>query len=106
MATRRRRAATRRRTETVIERYTRPEMGALFSEEARYRRWLDVEIAFLEVLAEDGKVPAGDLSTIKERAAFDVSRVRELEAEVGHDVIAFLTAVAERVGPASRHIHF
>ncbi|MFN7974131.1 MAG: adenylosuccinate lyase [Acidobacteriota bacterium] len=90
----------------MIERYTRPEMGEIFSERARYQRWLDVEIAFLEVLAEDGKVPRDDLAIIKERASFDVARVAELEATVQHDVIAFLTAVAEKVGPASRHIHF
>src|SRR2546425_5099319 len=90
----------------MIERYTRKEMGDLFSEEAKYRRWLTVEIAFLEVLAEDGRIPATDLAEIKAKAGVDVERVAALEATVQHDVIAFLTAVAERVGPASRHIHF
>ena len=90
----------------MIPRYTRKEMGDLFSDEARYQRWLEVELAFLEVLAEDGKVPLEDLRVIKERAGFEVARIAEIEATVQHDVIAFLTAVAERVGPASRHIHF
>ena len=90
----------------MIPRYTRPEMAALWSDESKYRAWLRVELAATETLAERGLVPAADLVTIKAKAGFDVERIAAIEAEVKHDVIAFLTSVAERVGPASRHIHF
>jgi len=89
----------------VIERYTRPEMGALWTTEAQFRSWLEVELAVCEVLAGRGMIPADDLRAIRERADFDVDRIAEIEAVVRHDVIAFLTSVAERVGDASRHIH-
>jgi len=89
----------------VIERYTRPEMGALWSDQARFDSWLEVELAVSETLAEAGQVPADDMATIRERAAFDLERIETIDAEVGHDVIAFLTSVAEHVGPASRHVH-
>jgi adenylosuccinate lyase len=90
----------------MIERYTRPEMGAVWTEQARYRAWLRVEIAVCEVLAERGVVPAAALEAIRERAGFDVERVAEIEREVRHDVIAFLTNVAEHVGPDARWIHY
>jgi len=90
----------------MIPRYTRPEMAALWSDEAKYRAWLRVELAATETLAARGLVPADDLATIREKAAFDPARIATIEAEVKHDVIAFLTSVAEHVGPASRHIHF
>jgi adenylosuccinate lyase len=90
----------------MIERYSRPEMAAIWSEEGKYRRWLDVEIAVCEVHAESGLIPADALAEIREKAAVDPARVAEIEAEVRHDVIAFLTAVAEKVGPASRFIHY
>lgn len=90
----------------MIERYTRAEMGRLWSEETRYRTWLEVELAACEVLSERGVVPAEDLEVIRRRAGFDPQRIAEIEAEVKHDVIAFLTSVAETVGPASRHIHY
>ncbi|MEB2346879.1 MAG: adenylosuccinate lyase [Deltaproteobacteria bacterium] len=90
----------------MIERYTRPEMGAVWTEEARYRAWLRVEIAVCEVLAERGVVPAAALATIRERARFEVGRVEEIERSVRHDVIAFLTNVAEHVGPDARWIHY
>jgi adenylosuccinate lyase len=90
----------------MIPRYTRPEMGRLFSDEARFQRWLDVEIAVCEVLAKHGEIPAEAVPVIKEKAAFDVERIHEIEAEVKHDVIAFLTSVAEKVGPESRYIHY
>ncbi|HOV86297.1 MAG TPA: adenylosuccinate lyase [Syntrophobacteraceae bacterium] len=89
----------------MIERYTRPEMGRIWTLENKYRRWLDVEIAVCEVLAEEGRVPAQDLKEIKNRAGFDVKRIDEIEQTTHHDVIAFLTSVAEHVGPASRFIH-
>lgn len=90
----------------MIERYTREEMGALWSREAQFRAWLEVELAVSEVLAERGVVPAADMATIREKADFDLARIDEIEATVKHDVIAFLTSVAERVGPASRHVHY
>jgi len=90
----------------MIPRYTRPEMAALWSDEEKYRAWLRVELAATETLAARGIVPAADLATIREKASFDMSRITAIEAEVKHDVIAFLTSIAEKVGPASRHIHY
>ncbi len=90
----------------MIPRYTRPEMAALWSDEEKFRAWLRVELAATETLAARGLVPAADLATIREKASFDVSRIMAIEAEVKHDVIAFLTSIAEKVGPASRHIHY
>ncbi len=90
----------------MIDRYARPEMQALWTDEARYRRWLDVELAVCEVLAERGVVPARDVAEIRRRARVDPARVAEIEREVRHDVIAFLTAVAESVGPAARWVHY
>ena len=89
----------------MIPRYTRPEMAALWSDETKYATWLAVELAATETLAARGLVPEDDLAVIRERAGFDVRRIEAIEAEVRHDVIAFLTSVAERVGPAARHIH-
>lgn len=90
----------------MIPRYTRPEMGAVWSEDNKFSKWLDVEIAACEAQAELGVIPAEALGEIKSKAAFDVDRINEIEAEVQHDVIAFLTSVAEKVGPASKFIHF
>ena len=89
----------------MIPRYTRAEMAALWSDEEKYGTWLRVELAATETLAARGLVPAGDLAAIRAGAAFDVTRIATIEAEVKHDVIAFLESVAEHVGPASRHIH-
>jgi adenylosuccinate lyase len=89
----------------MIERYTRPEMGDLWKQENKYQAWLDVEIAVCEAWAEMGKIPKKALKEIKERAAFDAGRIDEIEATVRHDVIAFLTSVAEKVGEPSRFIH-
>src|SRR5512135_1847233 len=89
----------------MIARYTRHEMGRLWEPENRFQKWLDVEIAVCEAWAEMGKIPKGSLKVIKERAGFDVGRIDEIEAVVRHDVIAFLTSVAEKVGPESRYIH-
>ena len=80
-------------------------MQSIWSAEGRYHRWLDVEIAVCEVLGERGEIPAEAVETIKARAAVDPARVEEIEREVRHDVIAFLTNVAEQVGPASRWVH-
>jgi adenylosuccinate lyase len=81
-------------------------MAALWSDESKYAAWLKVELAATETLAARGLVPLEDLAVIRAKAAFDVRRIGEIELEVKHDVIAFLTSVAEHVGPASRHIHY
>ncbi|MFM7636064.1 MAG: adenylosuccinate lyase [Cyanobacteriota bacterium] len=89
----------------MIERYTLPEMGAIWSEQAKFQSWLDVEIAATEANCELGRVPSEAVATIKEKASFSVERILEIEAEVRHDVIAFLTNVNEHVGDAGRFIH-
>jgi adenylosuccinate lyase len=89
----------------LIERYTLPEMGRIWSEQAKFQSWLDVEIAATEAQCQLGRVPPEALATIKEKAAFTVERILEIEAEVRHDVIAFLTNVNEHVGEAGRWIH-
>jgi adenylosuccinate lyase len=81
-------------------------MGAIWTEEHKYRMWLAVEIAASETLAEDGIVPPEAARAIRERGDFDVARIQEIEAEVKHDVIAFTTAVAEKIGPESRWLHY
>jgi len=90
----------------LIARYTRPEMGRLWSDENRFRMWLKVEIAATETLAEAGLVPEAAAEAIRERGDFNLKRIQDLEAEVKHDVIAFTTAVAEKIGPESRWLHF
>ncbi len=89
----------------MIERYTRPEMGGVWSEENRYRKWLDVELAVCEAWSELGRIPPESLRRIKEKAAFSVSRIEEIERTVKHDVIAFLEAVGEPVGEDAHYIH-
>lgn len=89
----------------MIERYTLPAMGKIWSEENKLNNWLQIEIAACEVWASLGKIPAEAVAVIKSKARFDRERCREIEAEVHHDVIAFLTAVAENVGEESRYIH-
>lgn len=89
----------------MIERYSRPEMAALWTDEHKFATWLKVELAACEAMAAAGLIPRRDWAVIRRKASFDVARIRRIEAEVRHDVIAFLTAVAERVGPAARHIH-
>jgi adenylosuccinate lyase len=89
----------------MIERYTRPEMGRIWTLENKYRKWLDVEVAVCEARAERGEIPPQAMQDIREKAAFDVRRIDTIEKETQHDVIAFLTNVAEHVGPASRFIH-
>ncbi len=90
----------------MIRRYTRPEMGAIWSDENKYRCWLAVEVAASEALAEAGVVPVEAAREIRERGDFDLTRIEAIEAEVKHDVIAFTTAVAEKIGPASRWLHY
>src|SRR5579862_309303 len=95
----------------MIARYTRPEMGRIFSDQNRFDQWLEVELASSEALAESGEVPAEAAQALRAHAAFDVARIDEIEREVKHDVIAFTTAVAERMAAAgqadaSRWLHY
>jgi len=90
----------------MIDRYTLPEMGALWSEEAKFQKWLDVEIAVCEVHAEMGTIPTDALEQIKTRAKFSVARINEIEKTTDHDVIAFTTNLAESIGEASRFVHY
>ena len=89
----------------MVPRYTRPEMGAIWSDENKYRAWLTVEVLACEAMNREGIIPDADLKRIQKRADFTVDRINEIEAEVDHDVIAFLTCVAEYVGPSARYIH-
>ncbi len=90
----------------MIPRYTLPEMGALWSEAAKFQKWLDVEIAVCEVHAEMGTIPLDALAEIKTRASFTVERINEIEKTTDHDVIAFTTALAESIGDAARFVHY
>jgi adenylosuccinate lyase len=90
----------------MIPRYSRPEMKQLWSDESRFAAWLRVEIAATEVLADKGVVPAEALRAIKEKARFEVARIDAIEKDVQHDVIAFVSNVAENVGPEGRWIHY
>jgi adenylosuccinate lyase len=89
----------------MIDRYTRPEMGRIWDLENKYRKWLDVEIAAAEAMAELGEIPEEAAKNIREKAGFDVKRIEEIEAVTNHDVIAFLTCVAEYVGEDSKYVH-
>ena len=89
----------------MIPRYTRHEMGRLWDIETKYQKWLDIEIAVCEAWAELGEIPKDDLREIKKNARFDVKRIDEIENVVKHDVIAFLTSVAQSLGPEARFIH-
>ncbi|MEB3288055.1 MAG: adenylosuccinate lyase [Vampirovibrionales bacterium] len=89
----------------MIERYTLPEMGSLWAQEAKFETWLEVELAVLKVQEERGDVPEGIHKHVHARAKFLISRIDEIELEVKHDVIAFLTNVAEYVGDESRYVH-
>lgn len=90
----------------MIERYTLPEMGALWTDEARYRTWLEVETAAAEAMARHGVIPSEAAQAIREKGDFDIKRIDAIEAEVNHDVIAFLTSVSEFVGPLSSYLHY
>lgn len=90
----------------MIDRYTRPQMAAIFSEQAKLEHWLQIEILATEVRAERGEVPAEDLEVIKQKAAFDVERVKEIERKTRHDVAAFLDNLSETIGPAAKHLHY
>tara|TARA_Y100000994_G_scaffold247772_1_gene253849 strand:- start:9 stop:1304 length:1296 start_codon:yes stop_codon:yes gene_type:complete len=89
----------------MIERYATLDMSRIWSDQNKYETWKNVEIAVLEVLTDMGHVPTESLEVIKEKAAFSVDRINEIEAETHHDVIAFLTNLAENIGPDSRFVH-
>ncbi|MBI4849013.1 MAG: adenylosuccinate lyase [Nitrospirae bacterium] len=89
----------------MIPRYTRPEMAKIWEPENKYQKWLDVEIAACGAWAKLGEVPKKSLAVIRKKAAFNIRRIDKIEKTVKHDVIAFLTSVAEHVGPDSRFIH-
>jgi adenylosuccinate lyase len=90
----------------VIERYTLPEIGAVWTEEAKYRAWLEVELAVSRARAQLGEVPTEEVEELAEKAGFTVERIHEIERETEHDVIAFVTNVAEYAGDLARHFHF
>jgi adenylosuccinate lyase len=90
----------------MIARYTLPEMGALWSEQNKFQKWLDVEIAVCEVHAEMGTIPTEALAEIKAKAAFTPERIHEIEKTTDHDVIAFTTNLAENIGEAARFVHY
>lgn len=90
----------------MIGRYTRPEMGRIFSTASRYDTWLEVEAAVSRALEGQGRVPSGTADAIRAAGPIDPARVEELEATLKHDVIAFLTAVAEKIGPPARYLHY
>ena len=90
----------------MIQRYTHPEMGSIWSEQRRYETWLEVELAAADTMAEAEIIPVEAARELRARAPFDIARIEEIEQTTQHDVIAFTTAVAERVGPAARWLHF
>src|SRR3984957_15627937 len=89
----------------MIPRYTRPEMGSIWTDENKYRIWLEIEILSIEKQEDLGIIPSGTAKKIREKPDFSVQRIDEIELETKHDVIAFLTNIAESVGPDSRFIH-
>jgi adenylosuccinate lyase len=90
----------------MIARYTHPEMGRIWTDQRRYETWLLVETAAADAMAAAGIIPAEAARDIRERGAFDIARIEDIERTTQHDVIAFTTAVAERVGPSARWLHF
>ncbi len=90
----------------MIPRYSRPQMARIWTEENKFHTWLEVELAALEAMASDDLVPKTAVDHIRAKARFDVARIEEIEAQTKHDVIAFLTNVAEYVGEDSRYLHY
>jgi len=90
----------------MIERYTRPQMGAIWTLENKYRQWLQVELAACQAWADLGVIPPAAVETIASRAHVDAGRIAELEADLRHDVVAFTTSIAEQVGPEARYFHY
>ncbi|WP_461203253.1 adenylosuccinate lyase [Enterococcus sp. N342-3-1-2] len=90
----------------MLERYTRPEMGAIWTDQNRYKAWLEVEILADEAWAELGEIPKEDVALIREKATFDIDRILEIEAQTRHDVVAFTRAVSESLGAESKWVHY
>ena len=90
----------------MIERYTRPEMGAIWTEENRFKAWLEVEILACEAWSELGAIPKEDVKALRENATFDVNRIKEIEEETRHDVVAFTRAVSETLGEERKWVHY
>ncbi|ANB59280.1 adenylosuccinate lyase [Anoxybacteroides amylolyticum] len=90
----------------MIERYTRPEMGAIWTEENRFKAWLEVEILACEAWAELGIIPKEDVEKIRKHASFDIQRIKEIEEETRHDVVAFTRAVSETLGEERKWVHY
>jgi adenylosuccinate lyase len=90
----------------MIDRYTRPEMGAIWTEENKYKAWLEVEILADEAWAELGVIPKEDVAKIREKASFDINRIYEIEKETRHDVVAFTRAVSETLGEERKWVHY
>ena len=90
----------------MIQRYTHPDMGRIWSDQRKYHTWLQVEIAAVDAMVNAGIAPADAARDIRDRGTFDIARIEEIEAVTQHDVIAFTTAVAEHVGPSARWLHF
>ncbi|BCA85998.1 adenylosuccinate lyase [Enterococcus saigonensis] len=90
----------------MLERYTRPEMGAIWTDENRYKAWLEVEILADEAWAELGEIPKADVKKIRERATFDIPRILEIEEQTRHDVVAFTRAVSESLGEERKWVHY
>src|SRR5574342_1255540 len=90
----------------MIDRYTRPEMGAIWTEENRFKAWLEVEILACEAWSEIGDIPKEDVQKIREKASFDIDRIKEIEEETRHDVVPFTRAVSERFGKERKWVHY
>lgn len=90
----------------MIDRYTRPEMGAIWTEENRFKAWLEVEILACEAWSEIGDIPKEDVQKIREKASFDIERIKEIEEETRHDVVAFTRAVSETLGEERKWVHY
>ena len=90
----------------MLERYTRPEMGKIWTDQNRYQAWLEVEILADEAWAELGGIPKEDVEKIREKATFDIDRILEIEAQTRHDVVAFTRAVSESLGDESKWVHY
>ena len=90
----------------MIPRYTRPDMGSIWTDQNKFQKWLEVEIATAEVEAEEGLIPKSAARAIRRKARFEVERILEIERRVKHDVIAFTTNVAEHIGKEGRYLHY
>jgi adenylosuccinate lyase len=90
----------------MIDRYTRPEMGSIWTEENRFQAWLEVEILACEAWAELGEIPKEDVAKLRENASFDINRIKEIEEETRHDVVAFTRAVSETLGEEKKWVHY